>query len=236
MDTGADGMHSEANFTALTDQVSDQGYGHFSIDSDGSWHFDLDNTAQKVQGLAAGQHVTDTVTVTTTDGSPQVITVEIQGHDETIASVNPHAAPPAPTPSQVQHDTPDDVDSFTVDLVADSTAEAHLDVSALQDASIHSEQPGELAPTTGASAYLDALGISPNVGEGDTQQQALPDDIDIVLAQADQLTTEHDLSMGLDLSDALAQDDHQHQVKHNDDQDNIEHHHIEDLPDIDPNS
>ncbi|MEZ8019491.1 VCBS domain-containing protein [Vibrio splendidus] len=168
------------------------------------------------------------------------IHVEIDGVDSAGNTVQDHSGshgvnkvPPAP---QVQHDAPDDVDSFTVDLVEDSTAEAHLDISALQDASIHSEQPSEVAPTTRASAYLDALGISPNVGTGDTQQQSLPDDIDIVLAQTDQLTTEHDLSMGLDLSDALSQDDHQHQVKHNDDQDNIEHHHIEDLPDIDPNS
>ncbi|MFA0150852.1 VCBS domain-containing protein [Vibrio sp. 10N.261.46.C10] len=236
VDTGADGLQSEASFVAFTDQVSDHGYGYFSIDTDGSWHFDLDNTAQKVQGLAAGQHVTDTVTVTTADGSSQVITVDIEGNDDTTLQVNTHPAPPPPGPSQVQHDVPDDVDSFTVDLVEDSSAEAHLDISALQSTDMHNEQPAEIAPATGAAAYLDALGISPNAGTGETPQQPLPDDIDIVLTQADQLATDHDLSTGLDLSDALSQDDHQHMVKHDDEQDNIEHHHVADLPDIDPNS
>ncbi|MEZ9765517.1 VCBS domain-containing protein [Vibrio splendidus] len=227
-------LYMTQNMTLTSIKLVDE-HGH-TVTVDPSIHNDNGaSVKQPDHEILAFKHID----VSTLSGH---IHVEVDGVDSAGNTVQDHsgsqAVDKAPILSQamVQHDVPDDVDSFTVDLISDSATETHFDISGLQGSHMHSEQSDEVTPTTGASAYLDALGISPHVWEGDTQQQALPDDIDIVLAQADQLAAEHDLSIGPDISDALAQDDHQHQVKHNDDQDNIEHHHIEDLPDIDPNS
>ncbi|MFF7398832.1 retention module-containing protein, partial [Achromobacter sp. NPDC008082] len=61
-------------------------YGTFSVDATGKWTYNLDNTSAKVQALAAGQQVTDTITVTVDDGhggtAQQVITITITGAND----------------------------------------------------------------------------------------------------------------------------------------------------------
>ncbi|KZY67550.1 VCBS domain-containing protein, partial [Oleiphilus sp. HI0067] len=54
-------------------------YGTFAIDKDGSWQFTADNTQTAIQSLAAGQHITDSATVTTADGTKHDIVVTITG-------------------------------------------------------------------------------------------------------------------------------------------------------------
>ncbi|CAB3698307.1 VCBS domain-containing protein [Achromobacter kerstersii] len=61
-------------------------YGNFSVDATGKWTYNLDNTSTKVQALAAGQQVTDTITVTVDDGhggtAQQVITITVTGSND----------------------------------------------------------------------------------------------------------------------------------------------------------
>ncbi|WP_217481130.1 VCBS domain-containing protein, partial [Achromobacter piechaudii] len=61
-------------------------YGQFSVDANGKWTYTLDNANAQVQALAAGQKVTDTITVTVDDGhggtAQQVITVTVNGTND----------------------------------------------------------------------------------------------------------------------------------------------------------
>ncbi|WP_160005264.1 VCBS domain-containing protein [Rhizobium sp. 18055] len=65
------------------------GYGTYTIDAAGKWSYVLDNTNAKVNALNTGDKLTDTFTVTTIDGTPQVVTVTINGADDT----KPNSAP-----------------------------------------------------------------------------------------------------------------------------------------------
>ncbi|MEG1767455.1 MAG: VCBS domain-containing protein [Comamonas sp.] len=61
-------------------------YGTFAVDATGKWTYVLDNTSLKVQALAAGQQVTDTITVTIDDGkggkATQLVTVTVNGTND----------------------------------------------------------------------------------------------------------------------------------------------------------
>ena len=61
-------------------------YGSLTIDQNGKWTYTLDNDSAKVQALAEGQKVTDTITVTVDDGNggktTQTITITITGTND----------------------------------------------------------------------------------------------------------------------------------------------------------
>ena len=57
-------------------------YGSFAVDANGQWSYTLDNTDPKVQGLTSTDKVTDTITVSTTDGATQQITIHVNGTDD----------------------------------------------------------------------------------------------------------------------------------------------------------
>ncbi|MFY1843788.1 VCBS domain-containing protein, partial [Achromobacter xylosoxidans] len=61
-------------------------YGKFTVDANGNWKYELDNTSDKVQALKDGQKVTDTITVTVDDGhggtATKTITVDITGTND----------------------------------------------------------------------------------------------------------------------------------------------------------
>jgi VCBS repeat-containing protein len=70
-------------FTAVSSpHVSDHSYGSFTMTADGHWTYTLDDSNPAVQALNVGQTLTDTFTVTTIGGTPQVVTVTIQGSDD----------------------------------------------------------------------------------------------------------------------------------------------------------
>ena len=54
-------------------------YGYFNIGRSGDWNYSLNNGTAIVQNLVAGQHVTDSFTVTTTGGLTQDVTIQIDG-------------------------------------------------------------------------------------------------------------------------------------------------------------
>jgi len=70
-------------FTAVNSpHASDKGYGSFTITVDGHWTYALDPANAAVLALTASQTLTDTFTVTTIGGTPQVVTMTIQGADD----------------------------------------------------------------------------------------------------------------------------------------------------------
>src|SRR5690606_17848883 len=58
------------------------GYGAFGVDATGNWTYTLDNTNAAVQGLGAGDTLADSFTVTTADGTTQLVTVTINGTND----------------------------------------------------------------------------------------------------------------------------------------------------------
>ena len=55
------------------------GYGTFTMTAAGVWTYTLDDANSAVQALKVGDTVTDTFTVTTIDGTPQLVTITVHG-------------------------------------------------------------------------------------------------------------------------------------------------------------
>ncbi|KWT99170.1 hypothetical protein APQ14_17375, partial [Vibrio toranzoniae] len=63
-------------------------WGSLSIQPDGTWAYDLDNTNPKVQSLSKGSTVTDIITVHSADGTPHQITLTIKGTNDAATVSN----------------------------------------------------------------------------------------------------------------------------------------------------
>ena len=59
--------------------MSDGGYGNFTMTADGDWTYALDNANCAVQALDDCDTLTDCFTVTTIDGTAQVVKITIHG-------------------------------------------------------------------------------------------------------------------------------------------------------------
>ncbi|WP_235033896.1 VCBS domain-containing protein [Pantoea sp. 18069] len=70
----------QAEFTPVAAHAGQ--YGDFSIDKNGNWTFDLNNGNVTVQALGVGEHLTDTFTVTTIDGTTAQVTITIDGTND----------------------------------------------------------------------------------------------------------------------------------------------------------
>ncbi|MFW1676993.1 VCBS domain-containing protein [Pontibacter sp. JAM-7] len=68
------------------------GYGIFSIDAAGNWQYLANNANPTIQGLKAGEPLTETAEVVTTDGTRQTITVTITGTNDapTVTAASGH--------------------------------------------------------------------------------------------------------------------------------------------------
>jgi VCBS repeat-containing protein len=76
----SDADAGQAHFAA---QSGVQGtYGSFSLSTDGSWTYNLDNGAADVQALAEGQSVSETFDVTSADGTTRSVVITVSGSDE----------------------------------------------------------------------------------------------------------------------------------------------------------
>ena len=90
-DTDVDNPHN--SFSAVDcPRESDAGYGTFTMTADGVWTFKLDNNNCAVQALDACDTLTDTFMVTTVDGTPQVVTVTINGSNDADQNYFDHLA------------------------------------------------------------------------------------------------------------------------------------------------
>ncbi len=66
-------------FTAVGPTPSASGYGSFTMTAAGLWAYTLDNANSAVEALNIGDTLFDSFTVTTVDGTPQVVTITIHG-------------------------------------------------------------------------------------------------------------------------------------------------------------
>ena len=81
--TDTDVDNTPNTFTAIdTPKASTGGYGTFTMTTEGVWTYTLDNTNCKVQALNVCDKLTDCFTVTTIDGTPQVVTITINGAND----------------------------------------------------------------------------------------------------------------------------------------------------------
>ena len=67
------------SFTAATTAGT---YGSFTVGTDGSWSYVLDADDADTDALDAGDNVTETFTVTASDGTTQTVTLSIAGSDD----------------------------------------------------------------------------------------------------------------------------------------------------------
>ena len=85
---GADGATVTAVAGGAVGQPLAGAYGALTLNADGSYSYALNNASQPVQGLAAGQTLTETFTYTITDGdgdtSTTTLTITINGADDGV--------------------------------------------------------------------------------------------------------------------------------------------------------
>ncbi|MCL1068958.1 VCBS domain-containing protein, partial [Shewanella olleyana] len=78
VDTGESSFISHGfNKTALQGS-----YGHLQVSPDGGWSYSTDNTQTAIQALGAGDKLTDTITVTSKDGTTHDIVITINGTND----------------------------------------------------------------------------------------------------------------------------------------------------------
>lgn len=87
----------EAAFNPLTNVAG--AHGTFSINASGVWTYTLNNADPAVQALGAGQSLpNETFTVTSIDGTSQVVTVTISGTNDAPVALDDTASTPINTP------------------------------------------------------------------------------------------------------------------------------------------
>ncbi|MFY2107632.1 retention module-containing protein, partial [Achromobacter ruhlandii] len=75
-----DADDGQSFFVAVADRPGV--YGTFSIDANGNWVYNLNQTDARVQSLAVGEKLTETFTVTTADGTTGTVTITINGTND----------------------------------------------------------------------------------------------------------------------------------------------------------
>ena len=104
-------------------------YGSYALDATGGWTYTLDNSNATVQALNVGQTLTDTFTAATVDGTAKVVTITINGANDTPAAaadnnagdpvtesgVNPGNTPFAGDPSAAGNVLTNDLDVDSAD-------------------------------------------------------------------------------------------------------------------------
>ncbi|WP_460885323.1 VCBS domain-containing protein, partial [Ramlibacter solisilvae] len=74
----------QASFTAQASTIGANGYGTFTLATDGTWTYTANNSQAAVQSLGAGQLLTDSFTAVSKDGSAsETVTVTINGANDT---------------------------------------------------------------------------------------------------------------------------------------------------------
>ncbi|GHY03671.1 RTX toxin [Vibrio cholerae] len=80
---GTGGDAGEDKFKAETGLTGTGGYGTLDVDANGNWTYTADNEQTAIQGLKAGETLTDVITVTNADGvTTTTVTITINGTDD----------------------------------------------------------------------------------------------------------------------------------------------------------
>ena len=80
---------SDAWTAVGTATASTNGYGTYTLTAAGLWVYTLNNSNAAVQALNVGQTLTDTFTVTTVDGTAQLVTITINGANDAAVITGP---------------------------------------------------------------------------------------------------------------------------------------------------
>ena len=63
-------------------------YGNLTINTDGNWNYAADNSQAAIQNLASGASLTDSLTVSSVDGTTHTVVITIIGADEASTAAN----------------------------------------------------------------------------------------------------------------------------------------------------
>ena len=141
----------ESSFAAETISGT---YGSLSIAEDGSYTYTLDNTDSAVQALGVGDSLTDTITVTTADGTTQDITLTVKGtNDGPVANVDTAT-------------TAEDA-SITIDVLANDTDVDSGDTQSITSATISGSNNGSVSIVNGELVYNPGTDFN-SLDEGET--------------------------------------------------------------------
>uniref|UniRef100_UPI0038B48C25 VCBS domain-containing protein n=1 Tax=Vibrio artabrorum TaxID=446374 RepID=UPI0038B48C25 len=198
--------------------------GTLHMDTSGTWTYTVDN--RTIQSMNSNDTKVETFVVHSVDGTNHEVAVTIHGTNDAPTTPLVHTSHPAPPPPPpVPHDEPDMTSH--VDFTVVQSDDSYLDLTQQPH-----QEPDQKTSHHGAAAYLDVLGIKPDLTSTTVHDQ--PADMDIVFAQVDQQDAATHDQVHLDMSDALEH----HDVNINHNQDDGHHHHndVDGLPDIDPNS
>ena len=104
IDPDADGLLETAGALTISDPDTGEAtfiaalrsgaYGNITIDTQGNWHYSVDNNLPAIQNLSSGQSLVDTLTVSSVDGTIQNVSVVIVGADDTTAQATLSWVPP----------------------------------------------------------------------------------------------------------------------------------------------
>nr|WP_282101194.1 Ig-like domain-containing protein [Aeromonas genomosp. paramedia] len=86
-DLNATDVDSSTAFTVQTNASS--AYGSFSIDASGAWSYKADNTHAAIQQLSSGESLTDTIVVSTADGTTHNVVITINGTADASVIIAP---------------------------------------------------------------------------------------------------------------------------------------------------
>ncbi|WP_181359040.1 VCBS domain-containing protein [Vibrio mediterranei] len=189
---------TDIRITHLQTHVTLQSAGHtIHANPDGSYTVPTNGhvTLVSSQPISGSHHyfATEVTTHNSATGVSAVTTEDLQGHTHS------HINPPPPPPPPVLNDEPMDDNA-----VADGESLTIMSALGISDVTSGNDDHQQ----HDASKYLDKLGITQQEGLQPTEQSALPDDLDIVFDDAEQ----HDITT-----------EHQSDVAHHSDQNDIEH-------------
>ncbi|HCE5202933.1 TPA: VCBS domain-containing protein, partial [Vibrio parahaemolyticus] len=110
-------------------------FGILTINKDGLWTYDLDNTNPAVQALGKGSSATDTITVHSTGGTPHLVTITINGTNDaaTVSSATAavdetdKAVTTSGTLTSTDVDNPDN--AFTPDSITGTHGDLTIDAN-----------------------------------------------------------------------------------------------------------
>ncbi|MEZ8794183.1 VCBS domain-containing protein [Vibrio splendidus] len=77
-----DVIDPDQNESSVTPEVISGKYGSLTIDADGHWQYQVDNSLSNVQALTAATSLHESFTIHTKDGTPQTIDMTIGGNDD----------------------------------------------------------------------------------------------------------------------------------------------------------
>lgn len=79
---------SDAGDAAFSATIINGNYGRFAITASGNWFYVADNTQSVIQNLNTGQSLTETLTISSVDGTKHNIVITINGADEVSTSAD----------------------------------------------------------------------------------------------------------------------------------------------------